>query len=95
MAVKARELGVMGWVRPTGEIHCEGAPDAVDVLALTTPEIAGSRTVIRTAWPPGLAVLGTLPLLAARAAARPGIPCTPPPGNADALPMYSPRSDVA
>jgi DNA ligase D-like protein (predicted 3'-phosphoesterase) len=29
---KARELGVMGWVRPTGEIHAEGPPDAVGAL---------------------------------------------------------------
>jgi DNA ligase D-like protein (predicted 3'-phosphoesterase) len=28
----ARELGVMGWVRPTGELHAEGAPEAVDAL---------------------------------------------------------------
>ncbi|MEO6629002.1 MAG: hypothetical protein ABIP03_10595 [Aquihabitans sp.] len=55
----------------------QGAPDAVDVLALSTPEIAGSRTVIRTAWPPGLAILGSLPLLAARAAER-GISDPPP-----------------
>ncbi|MCU1499389.1 MAG: hypothetical protein JWM47_3342 [Acidimicrobiales bacterium] len=48
----------------------QGAPEAVDVLAMTTPEIAGTRTVFRTVWPPGLAVLGTLPLLAARAAER-------------------------
>jgi len=48
----------------------QGAPDAVDVLSMTTPEIAGSRTVLRTVWPPGLAVLGTLPILAARAAER-------------------------
>ena len=27
-----RELGVMGWVRPTGEVHAEGAPDAVQAL---------------------------------------------------------------
>jgi DNA ligase D-like protein (predicted 3'-phosphoesterase) len=32
VAAKARELGVMGWVRPTGELHAEGAPDAVDAL---------------------------------------------------------------
>jgi DNA ligase D-like protein (predicted 3'-phosphoesterase) len=32
VAAKARELGVMGWVRPTGEIHAEGATDAVDAL---------------------------------------------------------------
>jgi hypothetical protein len=48
----------------------QGAPEAVDVLAITTPEIAGTRTVFRTIWPPGMAVLGTLPLLAARASER-------------------------
>jgi DNA ligase D-like protein (predicted 3'-phosphoesterase) len=32
VAAKARELGVMGWVRPTGEIHAEGPPDAVEEL---------------------------------------------------------------
>jgi DNA ligase D-like protein (predicted 3'-phosphoesterase) len=32
VVAKARELGVMGWVRPTGEIHAEGAPDAVAEL---------------------------------------------------------------
>jgi len=48
----------------------QGAPEAVDTLSMSTPEIAGARTVFRTAWPPGLAVLGTVPLLAARAAER-------------------------
>jgi DNA ligase D-like protein (predicted 3'-phosphoesterase) len=32
VAAKARELGVMGWVRPTGEIHAEGAPGALQAL---------------------------------------------------------------
>jgi DNA ligase D-like protein (predicted 3'-phosphoesterase) len=32
VAAKARGLGVMGWVRPTGEIHAEGPPDAVQAL---------------------------------------------------------------
>jgi DNA ligase D-like protein (predicted 3'-phosphoesterase) len=32
VAAKARELGVMGWVRPTGEVHGEGTPDAVQTL---------------------------------------------------------------
>jgi DNA ligase D-like protein (predicted 3'-phosphoesterase) len=32
VAAEARELGVMGWVRPTGEIHAEGQPDAVHAL---------------------------------------------------------------
>jgi hypothetical protein len=61
----------------------QGAPQAVDVLAVSTPEIAGMRTVVRTAWPPGLAVIGMLPLLAARAAER-GI-SEPPPMSAALL----------
>jgi DNA ligase D-like protein (predicted 3'-phosphoesterase) len=32
VAAKARELAVMGWVRPTGAIHAEGSPDAVEAL---------------------------------------------------------------
>jgi len=32
VAARARELGVMGWVRPTGELHAEGAPGAVQAL---------------------------------------------------------------
>jgi len=32
LVAKARELGVMGWVRPTGELHGEGAPDALSAL---------------------------------------------------------------
>ena len=32
VAAEARELGVMGWVRPTGEVHAEGAPDALAAL---------------------------------------------------------------
>jgi DNA ligase D-like protein (predicted 3'-phosphoesterase) len=32
VAARARELGVMGWVRPTGEVHAEGPPDAVEAL---------------------------------------------------------------
>ena len=32
VVAKARELAVMGWVRPTGEIHAEGSPDAVQAL---------------------------------------------------------------
>jgi DNA ligase D-like protein (predicted 3'-phosphoesterase) len=32
VAAKARELGVMGWVRPTGELHVEGSPAAVEAL---------------------------------------------------------------
>ncbi len=45
----------------------QGAPDPVDTLSMVTPEIAGTRTVIRTALPPAIAILGLTPLLAARA----------------------------
>ena len=32
VAERARALGVMGWVRPTGEIHAEALPDALDTF---------------------------------------------------------------
>src|SRR3954468_8260392 len=32
VVAKALELEVLGWVRPTGEVHAEGAPDAVTAL---------------------------------------------------------------
>jgi DNA ligase D-like protein (predicted 3'-phosphoesterase) len=32
VAARARDLGVLGWARPTGEIHAEGLPDAVDAF---------------------------------------------------------------
>jgi DNA ligase D-like protein (predicted 3'-phosphoesterase) len=38
VAAAARELGVMGWVRPTGEVHAEGAPEAVEALLATLGE---------------------------------------------------------
>jgi DNA ligase D-like protein (predicted 3'-phosphoesterase) len=31
-AATARSLGVLGWVRPTGEVHAEGEPEAVEAL---------------------------------------------------------------
>jgi DNA ligase D-like protein (predicted 3'-phosphoesterase) len=45
VAAKARQLGVMGWVRPTGEVHAEGAPDALDALIafLGEPETARAK----------------------------------------------------
>jgi DNA ligase D-like protein (predicted 3'-phosphoesterase) len=33
VVAEARSLGVMGWVRPTGELHLEGSPRAVEALA--------------------------------------------------------------
>ena len=46
VVAKARELGVMGWVRPTGELHAEGAGDALDALlaSLSDPgEVEAAR----------------------------------------------------
>lgn len=45
-----------------------GAPKPFDTLSMTSPEIAGMRTLVRTTWPPMVAVLGTVPVLAAREA---------------------------
>jgi len=48
-----------------------GAPNAGgDGWSLLPPEVAGMRLAFRTGWPPALAVIGTLPVLAARTAAR-------------------------
>jgi DNA ligase D-like protein (predicted 3'-phosphoesterase) len=43
VAAKARELGVMGWVRPTGEIHAEGAADAVQALLDSLGDLTTER----------------------------------------------------
>jgi hypothetical protein len=43
-----------------------------DAWSLMPPEVAGMRIMVRAVWPPALAVLGTLPVLAARAAAENG-----------------------
>ena len=45
VAAKARELAVMGWVRPTGEIHAEGPPDAVQALMASLGDVAASERV--------------------------------------------------
>ena len=53
-----------------------GAPNAGggDAWSLLPPEVAGMRLAFRTGWPPALAVIGTLPVLAARTAARNATP---------------------
>ena len=43
VVAQARELGVLGWVRPTGEVHAEGAPDAVEALIAFLGETAVER----------------------------------------------------
>jgi DNA ligase D-like protein (predicted 3'-phosphoesterase) len=40
---KARELGVMGWVRPTGEMHVEGSPGPVSELMAFVGEVDCER----------------------------------------------------
>ncbi len=46
VAAKARELGVMGWVRPAGEIHAEGEPSAVDALINVVGDPATERAKV-------------------------------------------------
>jgi hypothetical protein len=43
-----------------------------DTWSLMPPEVAGMRLVYRTGWPPAMAIIGTVPVLAARTAARHG-----------------------
>src|SRR3954447_1505598 len=46
VAAKAGELGVLGWVRPAGEIHAEGEPDAVDALMTALREPQAERAKV-------------------------------------------------
>lgn len=55
-----------------------GSSTTADTLAVIQPEAQGIRLAVRTVWPPGLAVLGALPVLAARAAVDDGMPGTGP-----------------
>jgi DNA ligase D-like protein (predicted 3'-phosphoesterase) len=43
VVAKASELEVMGWVRPTGEIHAEGAPDAVQALLASLGDVVSTE----------------------------------------------------
>src|SRR3954454_24916074 len=45
VVAQAHDLGVMGWVRPTGEIHAEGTPDAVQALLAFAGEDVPSERV--------------------------------------------------
>ena len=52
-----------------------GAPAASDeVSAMLPPEFAGMKNVIRAAWPPAIALLGAVPIIAAYAAVNAGNP---------------------
>ena len=48
-----------------------------DTWSLMPPEVAGMRLVYRNAWPPAMAILGIVPVLAARTAARHGASAPP------------------
>ncbi|HEV3227006.1 MAG TPA: hypothetical protein VGZ52_09230, partial [Acidimicrobiales bacterium] len=48
-----------------------------DTWSLMPPEVAGMRIVYRSAWPPAMAVIGIVPVLAARTAARHGVSAPP------------------
>ena len=48
-----------------------------DTWSLMPPEVAGMRMVSRTAWPPAMAIVGVVPVLAARTAARHGADAAP------------------
>ena len=54
-----------------------GAGSTSGSWTIAPPEAQGMRLAFRTAWPPGLAVIGTLPVLAARAATEAGDPASP------------------
>ncbi len=43
VVAKARELGVLGWVRPTGQLHAEGAPEAVEALLVSLGDSVETR----------------------------------------------------
>ena len=45
LAARARELGVKGWVRPTGEIHAEGPPDSVEALMAVFGDVVSIERV--------------------------------------------------
>jgi hypothetical protein len=52
-----------------------GGPASMsETWSIAPPEAQGMRLAFRTAWPPGLAILGTVPILVARAAVRDGNP---------------------
>jgi hypothetical protein len=65
-AVAGGAISVLG-----GEVNVN------DSFSLVAPEAAGMGLALRTALPPGLAILGTLPVLAARAAETGGRPMVP------------------
>ena len=47
VAAQARALGVLGWVRPTGELHAEGESEAVEAaVALLGPGATSDRVKV-------------------------------------------------
>jgi hypothetical protein len=56
----------------------KGPPPPMATQSLVPPEMAGARAMFRLIWPPLLAVIGVLPVLAARSADRKGLAVVPP-----------------
>ena len=54
-----------------------GQSSSGDTWSLMPPEVAGIRLAYRTGWPPAMAIIGIVPVLAARTAARNGVPAAP------------------
>ncbi|HNH39067.1 MAG TPA: hypothetical protein PK912_11535, partial [Microthrixaceae bacterium] len=68
MVLPAAFAGVGGAaVTVVSEVDVSTGDDAV-----MPPEVAGPRLLFRTVWPPAVAVIGMLPLLAARVASEAG-----------------------
>jgi hypothetical protein len=62
----------------------KGPPPPLTPQAAIFPEATGMRTLGRLLWPPAIAVLGVLPVLAAKAADDAGHPWAPPMLGAEA-----------
>ena len=78
--VTASVAAVAGALAATGGAAVsvvKGPPPPAATQSLVPPEIAGARAMFRLIWPPAIAVLGVLPVLAGRAAHRRGLPLAP------------------
>jgi hypothetical protein len=75
--VVATMTGVLAALGGAAVSVIKGSPPPAATQSLVPPEIAGARAMFRLVWPPTIAVLGVLPLLAGRAAHRRGLPLAP------------------
>lgn len=75
--VVATMTGVLAALGGAAVSVIKGPPPPAATQSLVPPEIAGARAMFRLVWPPTIAVLGVLPLLAGRAAHRRGLALAP------------------